>query len=421
MKLNELKKNIADAKQASTSLLVLTARQRRRVLLRLAELLIKNIQRIITANRKDIHAAERYGKTVSFIERLSLDKKKITAMAAATRAIARRRDILFETLEQRRRPSGLLIKKVRFPFGLIAIIYESRPNVTVDAFTLAFKSGNGLLLKGGKEIRFTNNALVALIRQALATEQINTNVIRDFSGLDKRFTVELIRNTSIDCLIPRGGQGLIAFVKNYACVPVIITGASVVHTYVDASGKIKLAARIILNAKTRRVSICNALDVILLHRNVYVAMLQLLAHDLAKKQVEIRADQRSYKALRKRDYPYLKHARASDFDTEFLDYIVAVKVVDNFVEAMRHISKHSLGHSEAIITQSKKHADEFFRRIDAACLYLNTSTQFSDGGEFGLGGEIGISTQKFHARGPFGAAELTTYKYLVQSHGAIRK
>ena len=259
MKLTELKKNILDAKKASTCLLILTKTQRRNVLLRLAELLTKNTQKIITANRKDILMAERYGKTASFIERLSIDDKKITAMVKTIRTIAHKKDILFKTLEQHRRPNGLLIKKVRFPLGLVGIIYESRPNVTIDTFTLAFKSGNALLLKGGKEIRCTNVALITLIRKALASEHVNQNIVKDIRGLDKKLSIELMRNTLIDCLIPRGGKNLITFVKNYARVPVIITGASVVHTYVDASGEIESAVRIIINSKTRRVSICNAL------------------------------------------------------------------------------------------------------------------------------------------------------------------
>ncbi|MDD4989322.1 MAG: glutamate-5-semialdehyde dehydrogenase [Candidatus Pacebacteria bacterium] len=421
MTLQELKQNITDAKKASFSLLVLTAKERQNVLLRLSELLIKNTQEIIAANREDIRLSKQEGKEASFIERLSLNEEKIHAMADSARLIANEPDFLFETLEKRTRPSGLSIKKVRFPLGLIAIIYESRPNVTIDSFVLSFKSGNALLLKGGKEIQSTNRTLVALIYEALQAERIDTGIVKNLDGVDRKISIELMRNSLIDCLIPRGGKNLIDFVKKYARVPVIITGASVVHTYVDSDVEIDKAVRIIQNAKTRRVSICNALDVILLHQDIYRDVLQKLSQDLVEKKVEIRADKRSYSVLEKSHYPYLKKAGAKDFDTEFLDYILAVKIVNDFVEALEHISKHSLGHSEAIITRSKKHAEQFFRDIDAACLYLNTSTQFSDGGEFGMGGEIGISTQKLHARGPFAATELTTYKYLVESKGAIRK
>ncbi len=421
MSLGKLKKEIAKAKKASTGLLLLDAERRQNVLSRLAQLLEQNAEQIVDANSRDVREAERSGKATSFIERLSLDTKKVVAMAEATRIIAGERDVLFKTLEERERPSGLRIRKVRFPLGLVAMIYESRPNVTIEAFTIAFKSGNALLLKGGKEICHTNAMLVELIHRALAMEHICTDAVRDISGLDKRLTVELMRNTAIDCLIPRGGQGLISFVKEHARVPLIITGASVVHTYVDASAEGRDAVRIIVNAKTRRVSICNALDVVLLHKDSAAVVLRLLARELAERHVEIRADKDSYRILRGNNYPQLTHAKKIDFDTEFLDYVLAVKIVGNFEEAMRHIEAHSLGHSEAIITRSQEQTEQFFRRIDASCLYVNTSTQFSDGGEFGLGGEIGVSTQKLHARGPFATAELTTYKYLVESNNAIRK
>lgn len=421
MKLNELKKNITTTKLAAASLLDLSARQRKNVLLRLSWLIKNQTKKIIKANEKDIAAARRNGKADSFIERLSLNEEKINSMAQAAATIANRKDHLFETISKYTRPSGLIIKKVRYPLGVIAIIYESRPNVTIDSFVLTFKSGNAVLLKGGKEIYNTNAVLVKIINQALKTERINTNIVRDFSGLDKGLAVELMQNKKIDCLIPRGGKGLIDAVVATAKVPIIITGASVVHTYVDANADIELARRIILNAKTRRVSICNTLDVVLLHRLIYKQALKALTPGLAKKNVEIRADKLSYELLSSLGYPKLKKAKSKDFDTEFLDYILAVKVVNKFSEAITHISRHSLGHSEAIITRSKKQAQRFFHHIDAACLYLNTSTQFSDGGEFGMGSEIGISTQKLHARGPFGATELTTYKYLVESNGAIRK
>lgn len=421
MKLHELKKEIAKAKEVSASLLLLGATQRRNVLLKLADMLAENTGRILEANQKDIREAEHSGNITSFIERLSLDEKKTNAMAESTRAVANARDVLFETLEETRRPSGLLIKKVRFPLGLIAMVYESRPNVTIEAFTIAFKSGNALLLKGGREICHTNSMLVALIHQALQTEQIRTDVAKDLGGLDKKLTLELMRNAAIDCLIPRGGKGLIAFVKEHARVPVIITGASVVHTYVDESADSRSAAQIIVNAKTRRVSICNALDVVLLHKNAAEEVLRSLARELAERHIEIRADKGSYRILRECDYPHLTRAKKIDFDTEFLDYVLAVKIVVDFEEAMRHIEAHSLGHSEAIVTRSSEQKEQFFRRIDAACLYVNTSTQFSDGGEYGLGGEIGVSTQKLHARGPFATTELTTYKYLVESNNAIRE
>jgi len=421
VKSNKLNKIIKQTKLASTELLNLTAEQRKRVLINLAELIKKNTNAIIKANLQDIKITRKNGRNESFIERLSLDKAKVISMADSLKQIAALPDKLFKTIEQRKRPSGLKIKKVVFPLGLIAMIYESRPNVTIDAFALSFKSGNGVIIKGGKEIANTNKVLVSLIKKVLAKSSINTNIILDLSAIDQKVTLELIKNEQIDCLIPRGGKGLINFVKENSKIPFIITGASVVHTYVDASADLNLAKKVILNAKARRVSICSALDVILLHKNIYKNFLKIIASELTNKNVEVRADENSFDVLKKLNYKKLKKASIKDFDTEFLDYILAIKTVNNFTEVLEHIKKHSLGHSEAIITKNKKQADEFFKQIDAACLYLNTSTQFSDGGEYGLGSEIGISTQKLHARGPFAYQELTTHKYLVESDGATRK
>jgi len=418
---NNLKSLISQTKAASAELLDLNAKERSAVLMVLAKSLEQNKSAIIKANFKDMAAARRAGRAESFVERLSLDKLKIKAMANSLKQIAKLNDPLFKTIKQVKRPSGLKIKKVVFPLGLIVMIYESRPNVTVDAFALSFKSGNAVILKGGKEIASTNKILVSLIKKVLAKFAVNANIILDLSSINRQAILELVGNKQIDCLIPRGGKGLISFVKENAKVPMIVTGASVVHTYVDASADLNMAKKIILNAKTRRVSICNALDVVLLHKNIYQKLLKLITPGLAEKNVEIRADGKGYTALKKLNYAKLKKAGTLDFDTEFLDYILAVKTVSGFQEALKHIKLHSLGHSEAIITRNKKQAHEFFRKIDAACLYLNTSTQFSDGGEFGLGGEIGISTQKLHARGPFAHEELTTYKYLTESNGAVRK
>jgi glutamate-5-semialdehyde dehydrogenase len=421
MTITQLKSKINSAKQASRLLVEISAKKRKLVLLCLAKELIASSDKIIKANAKDLKIAQKMGKNDSFINRLTLDKKQIKAIARSVKQVASASDKLGEVLDKKKRPSGITVKKVRVPLGLIAIIYESRPNVTVDAFVLTFKSGNAVILKGGKEIKNTNKVFVGIIKKVLTRTKINPDIIQDFSGISRALSSELFKNKSIDCMIPRGGKGLINFVKDNAKVPVIITGASVVHTYVDQDADLNMARQIVINAKTRRVSICNALDVLLIHKKVYQKLLKLLANDLAKKDVEIRADSHSYGTLTKLKYPYLKKAVSKDFDTEFLDYVLAVKVINNLDEALDHIQKHTLGHSEAIITSSRKKADKFFQTIDAACLYWNTSTQFSDGGEYGLGAEIGISTQKLHARGPFAHEALTTYKYVVTSRGAIRK
>jgi len=263
--------------------------------------------------------------------------------------------------------------------------------------------------------------LVSLIKKVLEEFSVDVDMIQDVSGISREVVMELISDQRIDCLIHRGGKNLINFVKEYAKIPIIITGASVVHTFIDESADLEMAKKIIINAKTRRVSICNALDVMIVHKKVYKKILSGLSLSLADKKVAIRADGASYKYLKMIKYKLLQKASKNDFDTEFLDYVLAVKVVDDLEGAIAHIKKHSLGHSEAIITKTKRNADLFFQSIDAACLYQNTSTQFSDGGEFGLGGEIGISTQKLHARGPFAYQQLMTYKYLISSDGKIRK
>ncbi|MFA6393502.1 MAG: glutamate-5-semialdehyde dehydrogenase [Patescibacteria group bacterium] len=414
-------KKILSVKHASAGLLRLSSEQKNKALNSLASALMKNSAHIILANKADIRAAEKNGKSRSFIERLALDKTKISAMADSLKDVASLTDYIGQILEEKKRPSGIHLKKIRVPLGLVAIIYESRPNVTIDAFALAFKSSNAVILKGGKEIKNTNRILVKIIKDTLKKYNISQEILLDLTGLDKPGTLELMADRNIDCLIPRGGKGLIDFVRENAKIPVIITGASVVHAYVDEDADLKLARRVIINAKTRRVSICNALDVLLLHKKISDPMLRLLAKGLAAKNVEIRADKDSYRILKKLNYSKLKPAGIADFDTEFLDYILAVKTVNGLDEALSHIAAHTLGHSEAIITRSKVKAQKFFQSIDAACLYHNTSTQFSDGGEFGLGSEIGISTQKLHARGPFAHEALTTYKYIVESKGTTRK
>lgn len=421
MKSSEIKKIILKAKNASSSLIGVTAPQRKEVLLALAAEIEKNSEAILSENKKDIEQARKDGRQESFIERLSLDREKIHGMSESVVVIAKGEDLLFKTISKSKKPSGIEIEKTIFPLGLIAMIYESRPNVTIDAFSMCFKSGNAVILKGGSEIANSNSILVEIIRRVLSNAGISNEVIQDLSRIDNRSALELMKNKLIDCLIPRGGKGLIDFVSKNAKVPVIITGASVVHTYIDKSADIQMAVDVILNAKGRRVSVCNALDTVLIHKDILNRFLSASAKRLSQKDIELRADKASRQILKQLGYAKLKKALISDFDTEFLDYILAIKTVNDFEEAISHIKQHSLGHSEAIITKSKKQADYFFSNIDAACLYHNTSTQFSDGGEYGMGGEIGISTQKLHARGPFGYKELTTYKYLVRSSGAIRK
>ena len=416
-----IQQKIAKAKLAANKLGLVSAKTRTAALKDIAKALNARQALIISANQKDISRARAAGRGESFIERLTLSEDRVAAMARAVFAIAKLPEVVGKILETKKRPSGITVNKVRVPLGLIAMIYESRPNVTLDAFALAFKSANAILLKGGNEIAHTNAVLVKIIKHSLQAHKIDSDTITDMSGLPQSAAAHLMNDRNIDCLIPRGGKGLIEFVREHARVPVIITGASVVHTYVADDADTSMAADIIVNAKTRRVSICNALDTIVVHRKKAAALWRVLAPRLAERNVTIKADTFSYEILKKLRYPFLQKAGAKDFDTEFLDYTLAVRTVDSLNEALAHIQQHSLGHSEAIITRSKKQAQTFFSAIDAACLYWNTSTQFSDGGEFGLHAEIGISTQKLHARGPFAYESLTTYKYLVSSKGATRK
>lgn len=420
MTIAKIRTIIRDAKGAQESLLVLSPEQRKQVLLSLSRSLERNTSLILRENNKDVHAASTHGLSSAFIDRLTLDGPKLSSIASSLREIAKLPELLFETLESRTMSSGIAIKKVRVPLGLLAVIYESRPNVTIDAFGMAFKSGNSILLKGGEEIRNTNHIFERLIRESLRKGKIDERIVYDLSMIARETSRELMENPRIDCLIPRGGKSLIETVRNLAKVPVIITGASVVHTFVDANADVALAVRVVANAKTRRVSICNALDVLLVHSAVARPFLERLSSKLLKEKVELRADPRSFVVLNDLQYPFLKKALKADFDTEFLDYILAVKIVDTPSEAFEHIKQHSLGHSECIITNNSRLAERFFREIDAACIYWNTSTQFSDGKEFGLGGEMGISTQKLHARGPFAYRELTTWKYQIESTGAVR-
>jgi len=430
----DLQLKIQKAKKASFDLLKLNAESRKKVLKNLAQDIQKNQNKILTANQKDIKEARKEGRAESFIERLSFSPSKIQDLVSSIKKVADLSDCVGEVMEKRTLPNGLKLQKIKTPLGLLAMIYESRPNVTVDAFCLAWKSANAVILKGGKEIRYTNNLLVGLIKKNLKKYKINPDIILDVSGVNRRMGEEIFINQNIDCLIPRGGKGLINFVRDNARIPVIITGASVVHAFVDDSADLDLACKIVFNSKMRRVSICNTLDTLLLHRKIYKNFLEKFICMSMRTQnfrhlekyaslddlLEIRADARSYEILKNNKYQKLKKIKKTDYDTEYLDFIMSVRVVDDFKQALDHVRTHSLGHSEAIITKNKNNKEIFFREIDAACLYHNTSTQFSDGGEFGLGAEIGISTQKLHVRGPFAHESLVTYKYVVESEGRVR-
>lgn len=402
------------SKEASASLVGLGDEKISAALVAIAENMVKNREAILEANSDDL---SRMDPSDPKYDRLSLSPSRIEGIAEGVRAVAALPSPLGKVLSSTVRPNGLKIEKVSFPFGVIGIIYEARPNVTFDVAALCLKSGNACVLRGGKEADSTNKVEVAIIKESLLSCGIDPECVNLLPS-DRSSSGELLHARGyVDLIIPRGSSSLISFARDNATVPLIETGAGVCHTYFDASGDATMGERIIRNAKTRRVSVCNALDCLLIHSS-RLNELPYLCGGMSSCNVEILADERSYEVLG--DYPFLKKASDEDFGTEFLDYRMAIKTVDSFEEAVSHIRKYGSGHSESIVTDDAALAKRFQMEIDAACVYVNAPTSFSDGGEFGLGAEIGISTQKMHARGPMGLEALTTYKWLIEGQGQVR-
>ncbi len=405
------------AKAASHELSHLEDATRNRLLEALAEALIKATPEILAANAKDLNLLAHKDPTY---DRLLLNEQRLSSMASDVRKIAKLPSpidrILFDTV----RPNGLQIQKISVPLGVVGVVYESRPNVTVDVFSLCFKAGNACVLKGGKEAEHSNQALAKVIHSTLLLQKINQNALVLLPP-HRDSTLALLEAVGlIDVCIPRGSQGLIDYVRQHARIPVIETGSGVVHTYFDRAGDLNKGQAIINNAKTRRVSVCNALDTLIVHQD-RLGDLNTLVAPLASHRVELLADEKSHGHLSK-FYPadLLKHAQPGDFGCEFLSYKMSLKTVSSLEEAINHIMSHTSGHSEAIITEDRAAAKLFMQAIDAAVVYVNASTAFTDGGEFGMGAEIGISTQKLHARGPMGLDALTSYKWWVTGDGQIR-
>ncbi|MDR1898134.1 MAG: glutamate-5-semialdehyde dehydrogenase [Prevotellaceae bacterium] len=387
------------------------------ILLKIADETELQYKIILEANRMDL---ERMEPSNPMLDRLMLTKERIFAIAADLRNVASLPSPVGEILSETIRPNGMKITKIRVPFGVIGVIYEARPNVSFDVFGLCFKSNNAVVLKGGSDARFSNEVIVELIRQTLKKYGVNPDVATLLPA-DRTATAELLNAKDyVDLIIPRGSSSLINFVRENSRVPVIETGAGICHTYFDRSGDVTKGASIIFNAKTRRVSVCNALDTLIIHSE-RLDSLPELCKKLAEKNVIIYADRRAWKALKK-TYPanLLEHAAEESFGTEFLDYKMSVKTVDTIEEAMEHVAKYSSKHSETIITEDDAAAELYVKTTDAACVYVNVSTAFTDGAQFGLGAEIGISTQKMHARGPMALSELTSYKYIITGNGQIR-
>ena len=408
-------------KNAWRDLNKVNAETKNQILNAMADALLENTANIITQNNIDMENAR--GKISDvMLDRLMLDEKRIQAMSQGIRDIAKLPDPTGEIITETTRPNGMTIYKKRVPIGVVAIIYESRPNVTSDAAALSVKSGNVCVLRGGKEAFNTSNAIVNALKKGIEKAGMNPEIINLVQDTTRQSATELMKaNGLVDLLIPRGGAGLIRACVENATVPCIQTGTGICHIYIDEYADIEKAISIVNNAKTSRPSVCNAQEVCLVHKNIANEFLPILKEKLVDERkaenkipVELRLDEKSGKIIAGTP------ATEIDFDTEFLDYILAVKVVENADEAISHILEHSTGHSEAIVTENDEIAKKFVSETDSAAVYVNVSTRFTDGGEFGLGCEMGISTQKLHARGPMGIEELTTYKYIIKGNGQIR-
>lgn len=404
------------AKQTLTFMSQVTTEQKNNALGIIADMLEENIEKIVSANNVDIENGRQNGLNDGLIDRLMLNADRIKAMADGARQVASLPDPCGRVLSEYKKDNGLLIKKITVPLGVIGIIFEARPNVTVDAAALCLKSGNAVILRGGKEAINSNTALADIMREALAKAGFPQDVIQLVGDTSRQSSNDMMHmNEYLDCLIPRGGKGLIKAVVENSTVPVIETGSGNCHIYVDESADVNMAANIIFNAKTQRISVCNACESLVINSKIIDKALPVIAKKLKEKDVEIRGDERAQKAC-----SLVVPATDEDFATEYLDYIISVKTVDNVDEAIAHINANSTGHSEAIITENKEIAEKFLKCIDSSSVYVNASTRFTDGAEFGLGAEIGISTQKLHARGPMGLEQLTSTKYLIYGDGQVR-
>ena len=382
----------------------------------IAAALRNNSSDLIAANQIDLAAGKEKQMHQGLLDRLMLDEKRIDAMAAGLEQVALLPDPVGEELEHFVRPNGLQITKVRVPIGVIGIIYESRPNVTADAFSLCFKSGNAVILKGGSDAIHSNVVITSIIRNTLVSCGINPDVLQLIEDTDRSIVQKFMKmNEYVDVLIPRGSAGLIRNVVENSTIPVIETGTGNCHIYVDEQADFEKAIPIIINAKTQRIGVCNAAESLVIHEKISDVFLPLLAKEMHAHHVEMRGDADTRKIL-----PDVIPATQEDFGKEYLDYIISIKTVKSLDEAIEHINQYNTGHSETIITENQEHADRFLHEIDAACVYVNASTRFTDGFEFGFGAEIGISTQKLHARGPMGLKELTSYKYEIIGNGQIR-
>lgn len=405
------------AKDAKYQVALLPTDVKNKAILAVASALEANSEDIIKANAIDMENGVKKGLPQGLLDRLKLDEGRISGMAEGLRQVVDLEDPIGKITEEWERPNGLKISKRLVPIGVVGVIYEARPNVTADVFGLCFKTGNSVILKGGSDALESNKAIVKVIKDTLAKENVPVDAITLIEDTTRESTNQLMRmNDYVDVLIPRGGAGLIRSVVENASVPVIETGSGNCHIYVDHEADIDMAIEIIVNAKTQRIGVCNACESLVIHQDIATELLPKLNKALREHGVQIFADEKAKGLM-----DGAEAATEQDFGTEYLDYIISVKTVSSVEEAISHINKYNTGHSEAIITKDEANANKFLDGIDAACVYVNASTRFTDGSEFGFGAEIGISTQKLHARGPMGLLALTSYKYTIHGNGQVRK
>lgn len=422
MELEELCKR---AEEASRLTATLGTQAKNEALLAVADALLAHDDEIIAANEKDLCRGRENHMPQGLLDRLLLDKGRIAQMAEGLRQVAALEDPIGEVISMKQRPNGLRIGQKRVPLGVVGMIYEARPNVTVDAFGLCFKTGNAVILKGGSDAISSNIAIVSVIGETLAACGLPKEAVSLIEDTSRETAAAFMKmNEYVDVLIPRGGAGLIRAVVNQATIPVIETGTGNCHIFVDESADLDMAVSIIMNAKTQRIGVCNACESLVLHENIVDALMPKLVGALQTKDVEVHGDARSLSAVADPALPLKRElllpADETDWGKEYLDYIISAKTVSGIDEAIAHINRYNTGHSEAIITNNYTNAERFLNEIDAACVYVNASTRFSDGFEFGFGAEIGISTQKLHARGPMGLLALTSTKYIIYGNGQVR-
>ena len=405
-----------NAREAEKRLRSLSTAKKNEALAAVAQRLVEKADVLLKANEEDVANGRKNNMKESLVDRLMLTKERIEGMAEGLRQLVDLEDPIGEVLGMKKRPNGLLIGQKRVPLGVIGIIYEARPNVTADAFGLCFKTSNAVILKGGSDAIHSNQAIVDCIRETLKEHGVTEDAVQLIGDTSRETAAEFMKlDEYVDVLIPRGGAGLIHAVVSQSTIPVIETGTGNCHIYVDETADLSMAADIVMNAKTQRIGVCNACESLLVHNSVKDQFLPVLAQRLKEKNVEMRADEEALALM-----PGAVPATEKDWGTEYLDYILSIKVVYSVDEAIEHINRYNTGHSEAIITNSYENAQKFLDEVDAAAVYVNASTRFTDGFEFGYGAEIGISTQKLHARGPMGLLALTTTKYIIYGNGQVR-